>query len=79
MMLEGPVPIDHKEDDQRKREVHHKKYDTAGAVFFQLGLQSLAGSISRRMTRQEESHHTEADLVRAERVKPKGMVIKSKP
>ena len=31
------------------------------------------------MPRQEKAHHTKADIVRAEGVEPKGMVIKSKP
>lgn len=28
MLLEGSVPINHEDDDQRKREIHHKKYQT---------------------------------------------------
>jgi hypothetical protein len=66
MMLEGSVPVDHKENDQRKREVYHKKYDAASAVFFQLGLHFLAGSVLSCMQQQEEPHRAKADVVRAE-------------
>ena len=78
-MLEGSVPIDHKKDDQSKCEVHQKEHDAAGAVFFQLGLHSLAGSVSRCMARQKEAHHAKADIIRAERVEPEGTVVKSEP
>ena len=78
MMLEGSVKVDHEEDDQRKREVHHKEYASSSAIFYQLVFHSLSGSVFSRVSEQKEAHYAKADIVCTERAEPKGTVINSK-
>jgi len=78
-MLKGSVPINHKEDDKCQSQVHDKEYPSASAVFFQLTLHLFAGLIFSRVIYQRKAHQSKADIIRAQRVEPKGSVIESEP
>lgn len=78
-MLEGPVPIDHKENDKGQSQIHHKERPSASAVLFKFNLHFFTGSISPRVQEKKETHQTQTDIIRAEGAEPKRAVIKSKP
>ena len=78
MMLEAPAKVDHKENDQSKSDIHRKKYDTASTVFDKLDLYSLTGGIFSGMPDQKQAHCGKTEIICAERIKPKGVVVNSK-
>ena len=79
MMLEGSVPIDHKEYDERKGKVHRKEDNSASTVFDKLVAHPFSGSVPRCMPSQKEAHYAKANIICAKRIEPKGVVVKAEP
>ena len=77
MVMECSVPIYHKEDHQRQRQVHQQKYDAAGTIFLQLLQHLLTGLISACMPYQKEPHHGKGKIVSGQRAKPECTVPKA--
>ena len=77
VMFKGAVPVEHEEDDEGEGQVHHKEDPPAGAVLDTLGPHPLAGGVSSRVADQKVPHDGQTDIVRAEGVEPKGVVVKS--
>ena len=76
MMDKCPVPIYHKEDNQRKGQVHHEKDNAARTVFFKFFQHFLTGFVAAHVTDEKEAHDGKGNIVAGKGIIAKCMMPK---
>ncbi len=76
-MMKASVPIHHKEDHQRQRQIHHEKHKAAGTGLLQLVQYPFARLIPTGMPNQTEAHHGKRDIISRQRAEPEAVMPKA--